>query len=89
MIQAQSAQRLQISETQLFTLMDEVSLVANKQLVIVGPIFGGEALENLRKRLDVVGFVYFDDYFCIEPQHPDWCDFGICLRENSDAELKQ
>lgn len=81
-LRAQSLQRLSISEVQLSTLLDEVPLLSDQQLVLAGPVFGGEVIENLRKHLDAVGFVYFDDYFCIEPQNPEWCSFGVCLTEN-------
>lgn len=80
-LQAQSAHRLGVSEVQLSALLDEVPLLWNERLVLVGPVFGGEVVENLRQRLDAAGFVYFDDYFCIEPQNPEWCSFGICLSE--------
>lgn len=83
-LRAHSTQRLNISEAQLSALLDEVPLLSDKRLVLVGPVFGGEVVENLRQCLDAAGFVYFDDYFCIEPQNPEWCSFGVCLSENSD-----
>ena len=80
-LRAESARRLDISEDRLSPLLDEVPLISDRQLVLVGPVFGSEVVENLRQRLDTAGFVYFDDYFCIEPQNPEWCGFGIFLRE--------
>lgn len=87
-LQAKAVQRLNFSEVQLSTLLDEVALVSDNRLLVVGPVFGGEVIENLRQRLDAAGFAYFDDYFCIEPQNPEWCSFGVCLCKNYDTDVR-
>lgn len=58
-LRAHAAQRLNISEAQLSALLAEVPLLSDKKLVLVGPVFGGEVVENLRQRLDSAGFVLF------------------------------
>jgi hypothetical protein len=51
-------------------------------LVAIGPIYGGEgdALSEFISELESVGLVYFDDFFELSGNWPDWLDLHATRR---------
>lgn len=49
-------------------------------LISFGPSFGGEALDNLTKALISLGLSYWDDFFDLAFNSPDWCQFQVCSK---------
>ncbi len=41
-------------------------------LIAVGPLFGSDALEQLIEELEMIGLVYFDDFFELSGNWPEW-----------------
>jgi hypothetical protein len=42
------------------------------QLIAVGPLVGEEAVAGLIEELEAVGLVYFDDFFELSGNWPEW-----------------
>jgi len=42
------------------------------QLIAVGPLVGEEAIAGLIEELEAVGLVYFDDFFELSGNWPEW-----------------
>lgn len=63
-----------ISYSALFDAFEtDVPLDGNDDLVSFGPSFGQEAMDEFVSRLQALGLVYFDDFFCIAYDLPEWC----------------
>jgi hypothetical protein len=41
-------------------------------LVIIGPVYDGEAFASLLEELEQLGLVYYDDFFELSGNWPDW-----------------
>jgi hypothetical protein len=54
-----------------FNLTDEEFRVEG-QLIAVGPLVGDEAVAGLIEELEAVGLVYFDDFFELSGNWPEW-----------------
>jgi hypothetical protein len=50
---------------------------ADEELLTFGPSFGKEALQLFTQKLVSLGFVYFDDFFEFQTDHPRWCKFAV------------
>lgn len=57
----------------------EVPLAENDDLVSFGPSFGQEAMDEFVSRLQALGLEYFDDFFCIASDFPEWCALRVGL----------
>jgi len=51
----------------------EAPLDENDDLVSFGPSFGQEAMDEFISRLQALGLEYFDDFFCVACDFPEWC----------------
>jgi hypothetical protein len=41
-------------------------------LIVVGPVLDGQALQELTHELESAGLVYFDDFFDLSGNWPEW-----------------
>ncbi len=41
-------------------------------LIAIGPLFGSDAVEQLIEQLEMSGLVYFDDFFELSGNWPEW-----------------
>lgn len=48
-------------------------------IISFGPCFGEEASDEFCRRLEKVGFIYFDDFFVFSGGYPSWCGFKVGL----------
>lgn len=53
----------------------------NDNLISYGPLFGIEALENLKEELQSIGLVYIDDFYGFDFFLPDWIKLGIAFSD--------
>jgi hypothetical protein len=44
----------------------------NEELLSYGPHFGREAAEKFSDKLELLGLKYFEDFFLVEMDVPDW-----------------
>ena len=58
-------------------------LAGDEDLLSFGPHFGQEAADTFSARLDVLGFVYVDDYFVFAEPLPEWCSLHVAGSGNS------
>lgn len=56
-------------------------LDADEFLLSFGPSFGGEAADEFERRLNKLGFEYYDDYFVFLCAVPRWLEFRVTLKE--------
>jgi hypothetical protein len=59
------------------TIDERLNLTADEfrvegELIAVGPLVGETALPDLVEELETVGLVYFDDFFELSGNWPDW-----------------
>jgi len=52
-------------------------------LIIVGPLFGDTSLTDLIETLEARGLVYFDDFFELSGNWPDW--LKLYATESADS----
>jgi hypothetical protein len=52
----------------------------DENLLAFGPSFGQEALDTFRKRLEILGLRYWDDFFEFTADCPPWCGFRAEFR---------
>jgi surfactin synthase thioesterase subunit len=60
----------------------DAPLDISDDLVSFGPCFGGEATDELTRRLEALGLKYVDDFFVFSGEFPLWCKFKVGI--NSD-----
>jgi hypothetical protein len=60
---------------------DEFRVEGN--LVVIGPVHDAEALQRLTDDLDGLGLVYFDDFFEMSGNWPEWLDLFAVARGES------
>ncbi|WP_223472343.1 MULTISPECIES: hypothetical protein [unclassified Pseudomonas] len=60
----------------------DAPLDISADLVSFGPCFGGEATDELTRRLEALGLQYVDDFFVFSGEFPLWCKFKVAI--NSD-----
>jgi hypothetical protein len=58
---------------QLLQQLEAEPLDENDELMSFGPHFGGEAADEFRGRLYMLGLEYGNDFFIYEGGFPDWC----------------
>jgi hypothetical protein len=49
----------------------------SKNLISLGPFFGGDAADACIRSLERVGLAHVDDFFIFEGFVPDWCSFEV------------
>ena len=71
-----------ISLESLFEIMEtEKPLDESQELISFGPHFGGEAVSEFIRRLEMLGLVYFDEFFDIPGLDvPEWCQLYAALK---------
>ncbi|PIB63240.1 hypothetical protein HU759_001805 [Pseudomonas sp. OE 28.3] len=57
----------------------DAPLDMSADLVSFGPCFGGEATDELTRRLEAVGLQYVDDFFVFSGEFPMWCKFKVAI----------
>ena len=55
------------------------------ELVVVGPILDESALQDLIEDFENAGLVYFDDYFDLSGNWPEWLAVFVAGQRVSDA----
>ncbi|KMT54824.1 hypothetical protein [Pseudomonas fildesensis] len=55
----------------------DAPLDMSADLISFGPCFGGEATDELTRRLEAVGLQYVDDFFVFSGEFPMWCKFKV------------
>lgn len=55
----------------------DAPLDMSADLISFGPCFGGEATDELTRRLEAVGLQYADDFFVFSGEFPMWCKFKV------------
>ncbi len=67
-----------ISHSTLTEIMQDIDVLGeNDDIISYGPMFGEEALQEIRSRLSSAGFEYVDDYFDLNFLMPDWAKLGV------------
>ncbi|WP_124431041.1 hypothetical protein [Pseudomonas orientalis] len=62
----------------LSTMLEfDAPLDISADLVSFGPCFGGEATDELTRRLETLGLQYVDDFFVFSGDFPLWCKFKV------------
>ncbi|MCK6190651.1 hypothetical protein [Pseudomonas sp. EYE_354] len=61
----------------LAVLEFDAPLDISTDLVSFGPCFGGEAADELTRRLEALGLQYVDDFFVFSGEFPFWCKFKV------------
>lgn len=64
-------------DTLSMVLEFDAPLDISADLVIFGPCFGGEATDELSRRLEALGLQYVDDFFVFSGEFPLWCKFKV------------
>lgn len=64
-----------------FNLTPEEFQVEGK-LIAVGPLVGDEAIASIIEELETVGLVYFDDFFELSGNWPDWLRILVLTASN-------
>ena len=59
----------------------QAPLDENERILSFGPHFGGDAQNELMKRIVELGLVYFDDFFELNMAHPEWLTFQTSSKE--------
>ncbi|MBP5100644.1 MULTISPECIES: hypothetical protein [Pseudomonas] len=60
----------------------DAPLDINADVVSFGPCFGGEAADELTRRLEVLGLQYVDDFFVFSGEFPLWCKFKVGIKSD-------
>lgn len=55
------------------------------ELLIYGPYFDFESLEEICQRLNTLGLEYWDDYFDFKEDFPNWLVPGVSFRTTHDG----
>jgi len=63
----------------LLGLTDEEFRV-EEDLIVIGPVFDGAALSNLVADLENRGLVYFEDFFELSGNWPEWLSLYVMSR---------
>jgi hypothetical protein len=74
LIRRSAFERAKLSRAQFdqrFNLTDEEFRVEG-QLVAVGPLVGDQALDDIIAELEETGLVYFEDFFELSGNWPEW-----------------
>ena len=74
LIRRDAFERLGLTRTQFdqrFNLTDQEFRVEG-QLIAVGPLVGDEVLDDLIAELEETGLVYFEDFFDLSGNWPEW-----------------
>lgn len=58
----------------------EAPLDISNDLVSFGPCFGGEAVDEFIRRLEMLGLRYMDDFFVFSGEFPLWCKFKVDMK---------
>lgn len=67
-----------ISSDRMSDIMDDIDVLGeNDDIISFGPLFGEEALEEIKGRLSGNGLEYADDYFELNLLLPHWIKLGV------------
>ena len=67
-------ERVELTRVQIDTALGltEDEFRVEDDLIAIGPLVGEDALTELIEKLEEIGLVYFDDFFEMSGNWPDW-----------------
>lgn len=69
---------------QMLGLTDEEFRVEG-DVVAIGPVFDGDALSDLLVQLEEKGLTYFEDFFELSGNWPEWLSLFVMARSATDS----
>ena len=76
-------ERVQLTRSQFDTALGltEDEFRVEENLIAIGPLVGEDALTELIEKLEETGLIYFDDFFEMSGNWPDWLRLFAMERE--------
>ncbi|MGQ0765307.1 MAG: hypothetical protein ACT4OZ_06545 [Gemmatimonadota bacterium] len=82
-------ERTQLSRTDLDRLLNLTpeEFAVEGELISVGPIVDAEGIEVIVRELEGAGLVYFEDFFDLSGNWPDWLQLFAMSRRAKEADV--